>query len=206
MSDIEIKVAGKSAKIKALLVIVAVSVISPLALHYVLKEPKPEPVVIESPQEIPKSVNTHTNRMEQLLSEIIRTQIDLSAAFGVLQDQINDVKDIQDQALIKEFANQPSVDTNTVSLAIDQTEQHILKVLNSYFEDTVEQEDETEPPSVTAPSNTVKWLASPVMQTWRYDEENLVYQAVPNHKDSYRSLPSVQMGLRSDGTIVWREK
>ena len=145
MSDIEIKIEGKSAKAKAFLIILAVSVAFPLAIHYILKEPNPIRV-----DEIPPAAGPNT--IEHVYLDTLNTLI------------------------------------GKIDYLVTQQENY----LGAHT--LVESEEELD----------VLWLASPVTQAWKYDESDMIYR--PASKDNYRSPPTIQIGLRSDGTVVWRKK
>jgi hypothetical protein len=158
VSDIEIKVAGKSGKIKALLIILAVSVASPLALHYALKEKAPDP----PPPPPPLTEVELPPAKEDTLSDVYFEKLDL------LVDKVTELSiKYDDQILLREF---------------ESTTQ------------TVPEEENL----------TINWLNSPVTQAWKYDEDDMAYKTAS--KDSYRSPPSIIIGLRSDGVVVWRKK
>lgn len=49
----------------------------------------------------------------------------------------------------------------------------------------------------------IKWVDSPVMQTWVYNEKARVWETAVPYKDSFRSSPTLIFGLRNDGVVVW---
>lgn len=50
----------------------------------------------------------------------------------------------------------------------------------------------------------IEWINSPVMQSWIFNEKSGVWETVLNYKDSFRSSPTLILGLRQDGTVVWK--
>ena len=51
---------------------------------------------------------------------------------------------------------------------------------------------------------SVRWLGSPVTEMWVKDGPHSWTQARPSIHGQI-SPPDVEMGLRSDGTVIWRE-
>lgn len=51
---------------------------------------------------------------------------------------------------------------------------------------------------------TILWLDSPVTQEWEYDYQKDAWLTKRDTKDSYRSPPSMRLGMRSDGVVVWK--
>lgn len=49
------------------------------------------------------------------------------------------------------------------------------------------------------------WLDSPVTQEWIYDYEKDYWSTAKDWKDSFKSPPSIKLGLRDDGTVVWKK-
>jgi hypothetical protein len=49
----------------------------------------------------------------------------------------------------------------------------------------------------------VQWLDSPVMQTWIQDERTKIWSTALPYKESMKSSPSLRIGLREDGVVVW---
>lgn len=52
---------------------------------------------------------------------------------------------------------------------------------------------------------SVEWLASPVTQTWKWDGMRRVWTTTEKYEDSMRANPSIEIGLREDGIVVWRK-
>jgi hypothetical protein len=71
----------------------------------------------------------------------------------------------------------------------------------------------TTPMTLTAPIKLelpildpeVLWLDSPVTQKWNWDSKNKNWLPVPSYKDSMRSTPSIIIGLRDDGVLIWKK-
>jgi len=49
-----------------------------------------------------------------------------------------------------------------------------------------------------------QWLDSPVMQAWIQDDKTKMWQTALPYKDSMRSSPTLLLGLRDDGVVVWK--
>jgi len=56
----------------------------------------------------------------------------------------------------------------------------------------------------TVDTESILWLNSPVTQAWEFDPKKQTWQTVTSYKDSFRSPPSMVIGLRDDGVVVWR--
>ena len=57
---------------------------------------------------------------------------------------------------------------------------------------------------VTVQRSSVQWLNSPVTQSWVWEADRFAWRRVPNEKDSLRFHPAFLIGLRDDGTVVWK--
>lgn len=51
----------------------------------------------------------------------------------------------------------------------------------------------------------VEWLASPVTQAWKWDSLRRVWITTEKYQDSMQANPSIEIGLREDGLVVWRK-
>jgi hypothetical protein len=49
------------------------------------------------------------------------------------------------------------------------------------------------------------WLDSPVTQRYTYNYDKEYWSTSKEFKDSFKSPPSIRLGLRSDGTVVWKK-
>lgn len=75
---------------------------------------------------------------------------------------------------------------NTQQQAIVQSSPHPVKIF-----------PEVEP--------QVFWLDSPVMQKWQWDAKERVWTTALPYKESMRSNPSIIIGLREDGVVIWKK-
>lgn len=53
--------------------------------------------------------------------------------------------------------------------------------------------------------NEIIWLDSPVMQTWEYNEKGKIWETALPYRESFRSSPTLILGLRDDGVVVWKK-
>lgn len=54
------------------------------------------------------------------------------------------------------------------------------------------------------PHLQIQWLESPVMQAWEYNDRRRAWETVLPFRDSMRSQPTLVIGLREDGVVVWK--
>jgi hypothetical protein len=81
----------------------------------------------------------------------------------------------------------------------------ILELVTKLNSNDVEPE-EKEIPQVNSNTNSVSmWLNSPVTQKWTYDIEKDYWTTARDFEDSFKSPPSIRLGLRADGTVVWKK-
>lgn len=57
--------------------------------------------------------------------------------------------------------------------------------------------------SVQTPELTVFWLNSPMTQKWQFNSNNQTWSMVEDN--GLKSLPTIVLGLRSDGFVVWQK-
>lgn len=50
----------------------------------------------------------------------------------------------------------------------------------------------------------IRWLNSPVTQVWNFDNENKMWFLNDKYGNNLRSVPTVIIGLREDGVVVWK--
>lgn len=50
----------------------------------------------------------------------------------------------------------------------------------------------------------VVWLDSPVLQKWQLDPKTGLWHTALPYKDSFRSNPTIVIGLREDGVLTWK--
>jgi hypothetical protein len=61
--------------------------------------------------------------------------------------------------------------------------------------------------SSSSPPNkeyNITWLDSPVTQKWEYDYRKGYWTTQKNNAESFRSPPTIQIGLREDGVVIWK--
>lgn len=54
-------------------------------------------------------------------------------------------------------------------------------------------------------TNNVKWMNSPVTQEWVYDSNDDLWKTEKSYDRSLRSLPTIRLGLRDDGVVIWEK-
>lgn len=92
----------------------------------------------------------------------------------------------------------------------DVTVYHELNALSKKIDSIIQQPQikndhvVTQINSETPPMN-ITWMNSPVMQHWKYNESKALWEAIPSYKDSFRSSPTIIIGLREDGVVVWKK-
>lgn len=59
---------------------------------------------------------------------------------------------------------------------------------------------------VTSPKTNIVWLASPITQNWELDEKNQFWKPIPKLNENYKYSPSIILGLREDGVVIWKKK
>lgn len=50
-----------------------------------------------------------------------------------------------------------------------------------------------------------QWLSSPITQVWEWDDRKQLWVMPMKYPDCLRSPPSIIIGLRSDGTVIWKK-
>ena len=51
----------------------------------------------------------------------------------------------------------------------------------------------------------ITWLDSPVTQEWEYDYQKEFWTTKRDQRESLRSPPSIRIGLREDGVVIWKK-
>lgn len=54
------------------------------------------------------------------------------------------------------------------------------------------------------PELETTWLSSPVTRSWEYDEKRGIWKT-EKYEKSLQSTPSIIIGLREDGVVVWKK-
>lgn len=52
---------------------------------------------------------------------------------------------------------------------------------------------------------SIMWLDSPVTQEWEYDYQKEFWITKRDKRESLRSPPSIRIGLREDGVVIWKK-
>ena len=52
---------------------------------------------------------------------------------------------------------------------------------------------------------SITWLDSPVTQEWEYDYQKEFWTTKRDQRESLRSPPSIRIGLREDGVVIWKK-
>jgi len=180
---------------KAFLVILAVSILVPIALIYFLKPNTPEAIPVaqemvfsDDSTELLKVLDEirHSLNVEQVTPEKEPERIPITSDNNELMKMYN---------------------KNTLMLM------DAIETIHFYLEanDTATQnkpqilaqppEPESEPEPLT-----VKWMQSPVTREWKVSEMNQFFVPTPDEKNSYQYWPSIQFGLREDGVVIWRHR
>jgi hypothetical protein len=60
-------------------------------------------------------------------------------------------------------------------------------------------------PTPLPPTNVVKWLESPLTRRWTFNSSRSVWES-EKLDQAVTSQPSIIIGLRADGTVIWKEK
>lgn len=59
-------------------------------------------------------------------------------------------------------------------------------------------------PNNDEPELETTWLSSPVTRSWEYDEKRGIWKT-DKYEKSLQSTPSIIIGLREDGVVVWKK-
>lgn len=101
----------------------------------------------------------------------------------------------QHNGLIPEKEKAPA----PIEQAIDPVAQ-IESMIQSYF-----QQIESNPHLEESQEMSITWLDSPVTQEWEYDYQKEYWTTKQKHSESFRSPPSIRIGLREDGVVIWKK-
>ena len=144
----------------ALVAILAISIGSPLLLHYLLKPKEtPQPVALQQVQRpnspIPLVVTQQVFSGIQVVPQIITQQV------------------------------------------VQVVTQHEVRVEIQQFKEV----DEVKP----TPKLDVTWLGSPVTRAWQKSGDSS-WETIGGQLNSLHSPPTYKIGLRSDGTVIWKKE
>lgn len=62
----------------------------------------------------------------------------------------------------------------------------------------------TQAASINESKDETVWIGSPVVQNWEWDPSINAWKTLVPYDKSMNSRPSIQIGLKEDGTIVWK--
>ena len=112
------------------------------------------------------------------------------------------VQQVQDHAQI------PLVVTQQVFSGIQVVPQIITQQILQVITQEVDRPVIIQQMPVAKPVETkleTQWLGSPVTQVWIWDRRKQIWENDTTYENSFRSSPTIILGLRSDGTVVWRK-
>lgn len=155
--------------IKAIAIILAISIGSPVILHFLMK---PKDVV---------AVQTVSAPIVQQTPQVVPIQIITQQVIQVVTQQII-------QVVTQQITNTPVVNT-TQDRFITELQNIVQSLTNK-------------PPD---PKAGVYWLASPVTQSWYWDTRKQTWKNESSYMESFKSPPNILLGLKADGTVVWRK-
>lgn len=120
--------------------------------------------------------------------------------------------------LIEELKNSASINSyeSKLKTEVDELKKIIEEIKTSTYINAYDAQLKAEPEVevLTGENNNVKlneaelpttWLNSPVTQAWTFDAKKQVWMTALPYKDSMRSSPSIIIGMREDGIIVWKK-
>jgi len=168
-----------------------IGVISPIAVMNQIKgkeeekvELPPPPVMIQAEDPKVELAKQYTDLFEQALKKEIIELVD---------KRFNEVFSQPMQKHISDSVDRRFTEIYSQSLKRD-IENEVNRRLSGFT-----------PPSKPEPSPVELWLDSPVTKKWVYDYQNEYWTTPDKSSDSYRSPPSVRIGLRKDGAVVWQK-